>query len=320
MGIFNNKQKSVNNTGPWAPQQRYITKGFGEAENWYDGGGPQYFGGQTLADRSPLINQSEDAMMGYAGGQEFSDMMDRSYGATAGMLDGGNQGYGALFGDPNVGDAYTQAISGDINPYAKNAADAADQEMMESYSGMGGAASQIRNAAIGSGQHGGGTRQQLMDQTAQDNLQENMLNSRYGMYANASENAQNRMLQGLGQAESARAGMGAEGINRYSSAMNYLPQQYNMEINAMGVPGQVGQSRQGYDQAQIDDERARWDYEQNLPLSNLQNYMGVITGNYGSQGNTVNESRDSGYNIGKGVFNDTLGTTALAFGGIPGLA
>ncbi len=314
MGIFSSKQKQAVNTGPWAPQQPYITKGFGEAENWYNSGGPQFFGGQQTVDRSPLINQSEDALMGYAGGDKLQGLLDQGHVATGEMLGGGTQGYGALFGDPFVGDAYQQSISGDPSPYIGEAARAVRDDMAEDYWGTGGTAPQIRSSQIGSGQYGGSTRGDLMNRRGLDELDENQRQATAGMYANAYENAQNRMLQGLGQAESARAGMGAEGINRYAQGMGQMPGLYGLQSDALRVPGQVGSERMAYDQQLIEDEKRKWNYEQNLPLSNLQNYMGLITGNYGTSGNTVNESRDSAYNIGKGLFNDATGVAAMGFG------
>lgn len=276
-------------TVPWAEQIPHLKKGMGEAERLYDEGGPQYFEGNTLASRSPLINQSEDAMMGYAGGNEFQDMMDQSYGATTGNLGGGYFGYDDIFNDPNVGGAYQQALSGDPNPYTADAARAMRQDMAEDYSGVGGVGSQIRNAQVSSGQYGGSTRGDLMNRRGQDELNENMVNATAQMYNQSYGDAQNRMLTGLGQAESARAGMGREDLSRYGTAMGFVPQQYSMEMGALGVPGQVGQSRQAYDQAQILADKERWDYNQNLPYTNLQNYLGNTGGSYGSA--TTNSSQ-----------------------------
>lgn len=314
MGIFSQSQKQASNTGPWAPQQPYIQKGFREASKWYDQGGPQFFPGQLTVDRNPLINQSEDAMMGYAGGSEFGNMMDQSYNATTGNLGGGYFGYDDIFNDPNVGGAYAQALSGDPNPYTADAAAAVRQDMSEDYWGTGGTAQQIRGSQIGSGQHGGSTRGDLMNRRGLDELDENQRNATAQMYNQSYGDAQNRMLQGLGLADQARRGMGAEDLSRYATAMGFVPQQYGMEMTSLGVPGQVGTDRMAYDQQRNLDEQQRWNYNQNLPLSNLQNYMGLITGNYGQSGNTTNESRNSAYNIGKGLFNDAGGLASMFAG------
>ena len=314
MGIFSNKQKQVVNTGPWAPQQPYVKKGFSEAERLYDEGGPQYFPDSTLAARNPLINQSEDALMGYAGGNEFANMMDQSYASTTGNLGGGYFGYSDIFNDPNVGSAYSQLLSGDPNPYTQDAARAVRSDMMEDYSAIGGPASQIRNAQVSSGQYGGGTRGDLMNRRGQDELDENMRNVTAQMYNQNYNLAQDRMGQGLGLAEQARGRMGGEDLSRYATAMGYVPQQYSMEMDALGVPGNIGLARQAYDQSSIDAERERFDYGQNLPYSNLATYIGNISGNYGTQGNTVQESRDSAWNIGQDVFNKGTGFLSAAAG------
>lgn len=314
MGLFSSKDKQVVNTGPWAPQQPFIIKGFQEARDWYDQGGPQFFPDQLTVDRNPLITGSEDAMMGYAGGDSFRNMMDQSYDTTTGNLGGGYFGYDDIFSDPNVGGAYAQALSGDPNPYTQEAAQAVRQDMAEDYSGVGGIGSQIRNAQVSSGQYGGGTRGDLMNRRAEDELDENMRNVTAQMYNQSYGDAQNRMLQGLSLAEGTRRGMGGEDLSRYATAMGYVPQQYEMEMGALGVPGQAGADRMAYDQQLLQDDITRWNYNQNLPLSNLQNYMGLVTGNYGTSGSTVNESRDSAYNIGKGVFNDAGGLISTGMG------
>ena len=271
MGIFDSKKTQTVDIGPWGPQQPYIKKGFSEADRLYDLGGPQFFPDNILADRNPLINQSEDALMGYAGGNEFANMMDKSYASTNGNLGGGYFGYNDIFNDPNVGGAYNQLLSGDPNPYTADAARAVRGDMMEDYSAIGGTASKIRNAQVSSGQYGGGTRGDLMNRRGQDELDENMRNTTAQMYNQNYNLAQDRMGQGLGLAEQARRGMGGEDLNRYSTAMRYVPQQYGMEMDALGVPGNVGLARQAYDQSAIDAERERWDYNQNLPYSNLAN-------------------------------------------------
>lgn len=309
MGIFSSKDKQVTNTGPWAPQQPYIQKGFREASKWYDSGGPQYYEGNTVVDRNPLINQSEDALMNYFGSSGVTGLLDSAQGATQNMLGQGPQGYGALFDDPNVGSAYSQLISGDPSPYIKDAADAADADMMESFNRN--VVPGIRDNMVLSGHYGGSTRSDMMNERAVDDLTENMSQNRANMYQSSYENAQNRMLGGLGQAESARSGIGNESINRYGQGMSGVPGLFDMNQEALSYPGLVGTDRMNYDQRVLDSDIDRWNYNQNLPLSNLQNYMGLIGGNYGNSGTTVNESRDSAYNVGRGLFKDSSALASL---------
>lgn len=313
MDFFSSKQKQEVDMGPWRPQQPYILKGFEEAEKLLDEGGPQYFPGPTLAPRHPLITGSEDALMGYAGGDQFRQMMDKSYGATTDRLGGGYFGYSDIFNDPNVGDAYKQLVSGDSSPYTEAAARATREDMMEDYSGIGGPAQQIRESQIRY-QPGGGSRGDLMNRRAQDELDENMRQITAGMYERSYGDAQNRMLAGVGQADAARRGMGSEDLSRYGTAMGYVPQQYEMEMGAYGVPGQVGYDRQAYDQATIDDQVKRFQYEQSLPYNTLDWYKSQTGGNYGQSGSTTSTSTPSPYSVGKQLFNDATGVISTGMG------
>lgn len=323
MDFFSGKDTQDVNVGPWGPQQGYILDVFRQAQDLQKQGGPQYFPGPTLSERNPLITQGEEGKLAYAGGDEFRNMMDKSYTGTTDRLGGGYFGYNDIFNDPNVGSAYKQALSGDPNPYTADAARAVRQDMMEDYSGIGGAAQQIRNAAIGSGQHGGGTRQQLMDRRGQDELNENMTNATAQMYNQNYNSAQDRMLAGMGIAENARQNIGREGLANYGTAMSYVPQQYNMEMGAQNVPIGVGTSRQAYDQATIDDARKRWEYEQQLPYANLDWYQGKVGGNYGQTGTTTTTSSPSPWSVGKELFNTGVGIAStiggLAGGGMGGM-
>jgi hypothetical protein len=326
MDMFGDKTESSQSTtqnvdmGPWSRQQPFIDKGFRAADRWLKSGGPQFYNNQLTADRNPLINQSEDSLMGYFGGSGVQNLLGTGQGAMQGMLGQGPQGYGAIMSDPNVGGAYQQMLSGNPNPYTADAARSVRNDMMEDYSAVGGPASQIRNAQISSGQHGGSTRGDLMNRRGQDELDENMRQTTANMYQSAHENAQNRTLQGLGLAERARSGMGNEAINRFGAGMSQMPTLFNMQQTALGMPGRVGQARQAYDQQLIDDDREKWDFNQNSRLNNLKNYMGLIGGNYGQSGTTTNsaigdrQSRGSNYDIGKGLFNDAGALASIGMG------
>jgi hypothetical protein len=50
------------------------------------------------------------------------------------------------------------------------------------------------------------------------------------------------------------------------------------DLNALG---NVGTARDDYAQSGIDADKARWDYNQNLPANNLAQYMAMVQGNYG---------------------------------------
>ncbi len=312
--FFSSKDQAVSSTGPWLPQQPFIKKGFRRANKWYKSGGPQFYEGDLTVDRNPLELSSENALMDYAGGDKIQGLLDSGHQATGDMLGGGYFGYAPLLDDPNVGSAYQRMLSGDPfqNPYLKQTADAADADMMESFNRN--VRPAISDNMVFSGQHGGSSRGDLMNQRAIDDLTENMSQNRTNLYGRAYNDALNRQGQGLSLAEGARSGIGRENINRYGQGMSQMPNLYDLQKDTLGLPGRVGLTRRDYDQQLRDDDIERWNYNQNLPLSNLQNYMNLISGNYGSQTNQSRESRDSDYDITKGLISDVGGIASFAAG------
>ena len=88
-------------TAPWKPQQSKIKYGLSEAQRLYDAGGPQYYGGKTLAGFTPAEKKAQQAIYGYAMGPESQALQA---GATANL---GNV-YKLGQGLPGLGQAYAQ--------------------------------------------------------------------------------------------------------------------------------------------------------------------------------------------------------------------
>ena len=88
-------------TAPWKPQQDPIKYGLSESQRLYDTGGPQYYGGETLAGFTPAEQRAQRATYGYAMGPESRALQA---GATANL---GNV-YKLGQGLPGLGQAYAQ--------------------------------------------------------------------------------------------------------------------------------------------------------------------------------------------------------------------
>ena len=86
--------------------------------------------------------------------------------------------------------------------------------------------------------------------------------------------------QGLGQNFQGAAG-------QQLSALGLAPQIGNMSYQQAGALQDAGQTTQGLNQQAITDAMNRWNYQQQQPYQNLQNYMQNIQGNYGSQGTST---------------------------------
>jgi len=94
------------------------------------------------------------------------------------------------------------------------------------------------------------------------------------MYANAFESAQDRSVQG-GQ-------LGIQALQQY-------PGITQAPIGLMQIGSNIGAQRRAMDQAQMNENMKRYNYESMRPQAELQNYMSSISGDYGGQ-STANPS------------------------------
>jgi len=80
------------------------------------------------------------------------------------------------------------------------------------------------------------------------------------------------------------AALGAAGqmsnadLNRQLQAAQLSPQLAEQDYLDMQKLLMVGQAREGYDNAALQDQMARWNYEQNAPWQNLARYQSAISG------------------------------------------
>lgn len=164
----------------------------------------------------------------------------------------------------------------------------------------------------------GGSRQGIAEGLAADRLQQQMGDIATGMYGQAYESGQNRALQGAGQQAglntnvslaNSQQGLQAQMLNQQlqqwaaGQGMNSLQTGMGQSLDAARLQQatlpsyaqygmlptsnllQAGQIDQGYRQQLLDDEVARWNFYNNLPNSQLQQYASGIYGS-GSPGGT----------------------------------
>jgi hypothetical protein len=156
----------------------------------------------------------------------------------------------------------TDARDVNSNPYIQAAMRAAIQPAIDAYSDSGGVLSQIRSeeGATGIGE-GYGSRGDIARGLATARLGRDI----------------------LGTTSTMAAGAYQSGLDASKAALATAPQY----MSAMGAPAEqlsaVGAQQDTYQQALLDEARARWEYEQNLPLNSLAAYQSVIQGNYGGE-------------------------------------
>ena len=72
-----------------------------------------------------------------------------------------------------------------------------------------------------------------------------------------------------------------QGLDRMDNMAQFAPQFAEQDYRDIGALDQVGAQKQGLAQAETDDAVNRYSYMQDLPYNKLNQYMGLIGGNWG---------------------------------------
>ena len=217
-------------------QQPYYQQQLGQADNLYNMGMPEYYRGATVAGMTPAQMESMNLASNWVtgGAQDMMGNMSNNYND---MMSGRvNTGEGSPYGDM-------------ANVYQQQAMENA-QDMM----------SGLRSSQVMSGQQGGSTRGDLLNNQVIDDANKNVSQNMAGMYNNAYSQAQNTRNNALGQ---------------YGNIMNMPLGMSAALYNQVGVP------QQQLNQNIMNDAKQRYDYNSQLPWQNLQRYQQMINGNMG---------------------------------------
>jgi len=289
---------STTRTEPWAKQKDFLERGFRGAGSQLDAGMPDYYGKDwtdTLAGFAPEQMASQDAMLNYmrspetaayqqATGQQYLD----TYGLTKGMTDTAS-GLASEIG----GGAFTPAqqqslLAGDVNTGALSAV---TRDMSQDV--LGAIHSEIlpniRTQQV-QYQPGGSSRGDMVASNAVSAAIDRLTKQSTGMYADAFSAAQQRRLpaaqyqtgaaQGaanyLTGAQQASGQLGIQNMGQYGNIMQ-------QPIGLMQLGSNIGAQRRAMDQAQMNENMKRYNYESMRPQAELQNYMASISGDYGGQ-------------------------------------
>ena len=226
-------------------QQPYYEQLLGQANNLYEQGPMQMYGGQTVANMTPAQLESMNLTSNWVtgGGQNMMNNQNQMYQQ---MMSGRvNTGAGSPYGDM-------------MNTYKNQAMDSAQDVM-----------SGLRSSQVMSGQQGGSSRGDLLNNQVIDEANRQVTDAGAAMYSNAYNQAQNTRDNALGQ---------------YGSIMN-MPLQMSQHLyNRVGLP------QQQYNQAIMDDARQRYEFAQTAPWQHLSQYANMISGNFGGTNTASNQS------------------------------
>lgn len=345
---------NTSNSAPWSVQQPYLQDAFAQAQNLFQNNTPQYFPGATYATPNAAQNTALGTLENTSGYQPYAnnavtfnnDLLSGVYTsgdqtlnqamknatnpmaniAGAGIL---NNISGTNLGTNNPGfDALSSFSSGNTtNPYL---ADVSSSILSQAIPGIqkqfiNGGGLSSPEAAYATAQ--GGTAA-LAPTLA--SLFENAQNRQL----NAATTLGSQALQGGALQASAAGALGglqnsalSSAINAYGGDVGRMIQGLSLSpatLQAATQPAQqqysAGSQQQQLDQASINDAIQRFNYSQTLPYQQLNEYLGQIGGNYGSQGSgsttTPFFTNPAGSALGGALGGAQLGTSILGSGGL----
>lgn len=276
MGGSSTPTKTTTTTEPPAFIQPYMQYGAQQSRALYETGGPQYYQGNTVV---PFSQQSEQALgLTEQRALNGSPVTNAAQNYAANTL---NTTPASQFGSASNPYASSANPYGSVNnPYLdatfNKAADTVQNRLETQFAGAG------RNV--------GASRPANTDMLSDLATQ---------IYGGAYENERNRGLSydqqqlGIGAQgyESERERM-AQDLDRQRSMQfgvaGLAPQLANQDYVDLQALGGVGGQVEDLASRLMEDQAARWDFSQNAPQMNLDNYIARITGGY--PGGTTNQT------------------------------
>lgn len=288
MGGSSTPSRTTQVNEPPAFIQPFMQYGAQQSRSLYETGGPQYYGGNTVV---PFSQQTEQALgLTEQRALQGSPVTNAAQGyATRTLNTTPTSQFGS--GQNPYGSVHNPYLDATFN----KAADAVQQRLGTQFavSGRNIEASRAVNA-------------------------DELNNLATGIYGGAYENERNRGFQGY-QAERDRMAqdLNNQATRQYgvaSMAPSLAAQDY-ADINALaGVGGQVEDMAARL----MEDQAARWDFSQNAPQINLDNYIARITGAYPGQNSTQTTPtyrNRMGSALGGGMLGYSVGSGIGAAGG-----
>lgn len=310
---------TVQKADPWSGQQPYLKEIFQEAQGLYQSGGmaPAYYPGQTVAPESAWTQQAramqaQRALEGSASVQNAQQAMDA---VTAGSALAGNTALGTLngmaAGDLSAGNAGLDALtsmSSARNPYMDALyADAAGE-----------AAARIDSGFSGAGRYGSGAHENARADALAD-LAGQMYSHAYDQQGEAAAQAASLYQQSVDsrlQAAQAAGQLYNAGVGQQVLAAGTAQSLADQTYKDAAALSEAGAAQDAYLQKLINAEIERWNYGQQAPLSALNAYQQIISGDYGGTTTTTGQQAATAKGtLGNMVTGAALGTS---IGGLPG--
>lgn len=287
MGGKSSSGNQTTKTEPWSGQQPYLTAGFQQAQNLLNSGGPEYYPNATYTQFSP---QSQMAMQLGENRALFGSEFDQPAANVAMGAMSGNSPYlqagmnslwgGSLGMQQLAGTANGQYLNS--NPYLDAMYGAAGRGLNTQYN------NQVMpgvNATFGSGGRTGSYAHNQALNMANENYGNAMGDMAAQIYGGNYQSERDRQLSaagGLGSLGTSLAS-GYGSLGQQSAAQQMAGAQLGQQLGQndwqnIAQLGQIGQQVEGKSGQVLQDYMDRFNFYQNRPEQNLQNYVSAING------------------------------------------
>ena len=330
-------QTTYTRTDPWGPQQDYLKAGMGRVEDAYvtDRFSPAFYGSPgTMSEGAQDINQIAPGLVGvdpsqhdamaraldYGMGERAGNLMgasEASYlddilpytagamgvGRVAGEWGGGPSGYAGVL--PFEGDQYSQMLRGDVDYDSGHFGMMADAYRQQFEDQVSEGLQNVRQGLI-SYQPGGGSRGDIFAANVASAGQKALAQNLAGLYGGAYQQAQAGRMpaaqMGVG-AQQFGMGYGLQGLQGAQSALGLYPGMLSSPFGVYGQSAQLGAEQRAMQQAALNRDIARYEYESQLPQQALQSYLAGVHGDYGGM---TTARGPGGTNMGDAVMSTLL--------------
>lgn len=260
---------------PWAPQQDYLLEGFQRAGTNLRNP-PQYYPDSTVAPFSDATKVGLNWMTDSAkvGPNIIGSANDALVNTLQGYYQKTPQQWAGQFTNPNVG-ATNPNMGQNPNGYIDELTSSISRQVMPEVSGSYAMAGRTGSSPVA---------QQAMAKGIADALAPYQFGSAEAAQQRqftGGENAANRQFNaGESAASRSLSAYGAE-QDRMMGAISQAPATYDARFAPAEKMLAAGSMQDALSQAYLNDAVAKWDHEQNAPITALENYMSTIQGGYG---------------------------------------
>jgi hypothetical protein len=247
-------------------QAPYVQYGLSEAQRLYATGGPQAYTGQTYIGPSQQTQAALSAMQTRA--MQGNPLVPLAQQQLASQIGGGQ----AATLKSEFNPVLKNTLSGSfLGPYLTQALQPGFTQASQAYQD---AINQMRSKASASGRYG--TNEALMSQEARaQGALANAITSQAGQLAYQNygdERARQMSALGLG------ANLYEQERARQQAAIGAAPGMAAQDYTDIAQLAQVGQTAEQYQQAALADAIQKFNYQQQMPYMNLQNFLSSAYG------------------------------------------